>query len=531
MHTVPPNRAPGPHPPDRPRRALTRRALLRRAAGAGLAASGAEVLLASCGGSRAVGPVVSVRAMGARGDGRTNDTSAFQRASAAIVAAGGGTLEIPPGTYVIGRQVAARAGEVGAFAYRGEPVVAIAGCRRPVVIEGRGAVLRCASGLRLGAFDATTGRAHRAAAMPFVDAAHRADIYYGALHFEGNRSVVVRGVEVDGNIDGIVLGGQYGDAGFQVSHDGLVAIANGELTVEGAYFHHHGRDGIMVSDPGLTARGPARPVTLVDVRSEYNGRQGLSWTGGRGLRATRCSFSYTGQTRIPVSNPGAGVDIEPELSVCRDGRFVDCQFVANRNFGLVANIGDSRDIAFERCVFWGWSGSAAAATPVAVWPNQPGMSFRDCLVYGSVVQTYGSAVAADACRFDGCHFEDRPHPTYGIPYAGQALIETGGENVAFTGCQVVANTHRSLALVVRAGGQGRMTLSGCRIVHADAALPAGSYQASLTAVHLNETTFAEAGLRQPYFIAAQDVVVGPGVVVSGPHVAWQRVGGPVGPIV
>jgi hypothetical protein len=271
-------------------------------------------------------------------------------------------------------------------------------------------------------------------------------------------------------------------------------------------------------------------VTLVDVRSEYNGRQGLSWVGGRGLRATGCSFSYTGQTRIPVSNPGAGVDIEAELSVCRDGRFTDCRFVANRNFGLVADTGDSRDIAFERCVFSGWRGSPVAATPVALWPNKPGMSFRDCQIYGSLVQTFGSPAAADACRFDGCHFEDRPDPTYGIPYAGVALIETGGENVSFSNCQVIANTHRSMALVTRAAGQGRMMISGCRIVHRDASLPPDAYQASFDAVRLSDTTFEESGLSRPYFIAVHDVTLGGGVQVAGPHVAWQAAGGRVGSI-
>ncbi|HEU0249897.1 MAG TPA: glycosyl hydrolase family 28-related protein, partial [Solirubrobacteraceae bacterium] len=210
----------------------------------GAAAYGAERLIASCGVTAAVAPVVSVRDLGARGDGETNDTRAFQLASAAIVAAGGGTLRIPPGVYVIGRQVAATTAEAG-FAYRAESVIDIRGCRRPVVIDGRGAVLRCAAGLRLGAFDARTGRPHQPRVMPFIDPTYRADIYYGALHFERNRSVRVTGVEVDGNIDAIALGGEYGDRGYQVSHDGLVAIANGEILVDGAYFHHHGRDGIM----------------------------------------------------------------------------------------------------------------------------------------------------------------------------------------------------------------------------------------------------------------------------------------------
>ncbi|MER6350658.1 right-handed parallel beta-helix repeat-containing protein [Streptomyces sp. NPDC001634] len=45
-------------------------------------------------------PVVNVRTLGAKGDGTSNDTTAFNAAIAALGAAGSGTLYVPPGTYV-----------------------------------------------------------------------------------------------------------------------------------------------------------------------------------------------------------------------------------------------------------------------------------------------------------------------------------------------------------------------------------------------------------------------------------------------
>ncbi|MGW3196329.1 right-handed parallel beta-helix repeat-containing protein [Streptomyces sp. NPDC001118] len=45
-------------------------------------------------------PVINVRDYGAKGDGVTNDTSAINSAITALGAAGGGTLYVPPGTYV-----------------------------------------------------------------------------------------------------------------------------------------------------------------------------------------------------------------------------------------------------------------------------------------------------------------------------------------------------------------------------------------------------------------------------------------------
>lgn len=45
-------------------------------------------------------PVINVRSLAAKGDGTTNDTPAFTQAIANLGAAGGGTLYVPPGTYV-----------------------------------------------------------------------------------------------------------------------------------------------------------------------------------------------------------------------------------------------------------------------------------------------------------------------------------------------------------------------------------------------------------------------------------------------
>jgi len=475
-----------------------------------------------------VHPVVSVRAMGAKGDGYVNDTSAFQRACAAINAARGGTLLIPGGTYVVGRQHLAGRSGLG-FAYRGEPVIAIADCNRPVLVDGRGATLRTAPGLKLGAFNPITGAPHEPTSLPFLEPDYRSDIYEGALNLQRNARVWVRGLNVDGNAAEIEFGGQYGDAGYQVSHDGLVATRNRELLVQNAHFHHHGRDGLILRDPNRAADEAPRPVMLHTVSCDYNGRQGLSWVGGRGLQAKRCSFSFTGRASIPVSNPGAGVDIEPEDSTCRDAVFTECEFNANLTFGVIANVGDAARIGFERCTFATWPGSTVAPGPRAVWPNKPGMWFEQCRIHGSVVDAYGSDSAADACRFARCSFDDTSGGADGPPYVGIAIIETGGSNVRFDQCSVQATRSRSIALGHLAQA-APMIVQGCSIRHCDAVLPAGSYQASLQSVRLANTVFHESSLTNDYYIATSNVTIGGGVRVDGPHVAWERVGGQIGTI-
>src|SRR5690348_9136330 len=48
------------------------------------------------------GGELNVRAFGATGDGTTKDTAAFQKALDACTAAGGGTVAVPAGDYLIG---------------------------------------------------------------------------------------------------------------------------------------------------------------------------------------------------------------------------------------------------------------------------------------------------------------------------------------------------------------------------------------------------------------------------------------------
>lgn len=473
-------------------------------------------------------PVVDVRALGAAGDGKANDTRAFQRASARIRNAGGGTLRVPAGTYLVGGQTFA--GRIGrGYAYRPAGVIRILGCPRPVLIEGYGATLTAAAGLRFGAFDPVTGKPYEAPALPFINADYRADVYEGALFLADNADVVVRGLVVDGNLSSLVIGGQYGDSGYQVAHDGLVAFDNERLVVEDCRFVEHGRDGLLIGRrrPPPVSANPS--VRLVSVAADRNGRQGLSWVGGSGLVAVDCSFSHTGRG-LATSNPGAGLDIEPELSTCRDGRFVGCRFIGNRNFGVIADTGDAADVSFQDCTISAAAPSPTSPTPRAVWPNKPRFSFVGCRIHGSVIRAFGSADQEAACRFVECEFSDAPYENGELPSSGLALIEASGANLSFTRCSVRATRTRSLAL---SGGStpGEVALlSACRIDHRFGGLPAGGYQASLDRVRVDRTVFTESGLTRPSYIAASNVALGSRVVVSGPKVAWERLDGKTGVI-
>ncbi|WP_212611462.1 right-handed parallel beta-helix repeat-containing protein [Sphingomonas gellani] len=359
------------------------------------------------------------------------NTRAFQRASAALTQASGGTLLVPPGRYRVGTQRIA-AGRGQGYAAQGQPIIHIENCALPVSIHGTGATLVAADGLRFGAFDPVTGAVHNPK-LPFYDLDFRADAYRMIDVRNCRAAVTISGIELDGNADHYVLGGPWGDTGRQVEAIGIMLDRNtGGVVVENVRSHDHGLDGIMVAHAGLTAKSPRYPVTLRNVVCDRNGRQGLSWVGGTQLTAIGCRFTRTGRGRFQ-SAPGSGVDIEAEESVCRNGRFVDCTFSDNVGVGFLASTGDVADIHVERCRMIG-------TTSWSSWSYKPRIRFDDCLFVGSVVNAFPSPDPTQATQFHRCRFTDDPKlsPTGKAYHQFLADLGGGSTNVLFDDCDFIA---------------------------------------------------------------------------------------------
>lgn len=359
------------------------------------------------------------------------NTAAFYAASRAINAAGGGTLFVPPGIYRVGTQRLSGASGAGG-AHVAADIILIQGCRKPVLIVGTGATLKVADGLRFGTFDPVTGAKHDVP-LPFTDYNYASAAPVMIRVRECKAPVRIEGFDLDGNAGALVLGGMFGDTGRQLPGDGISCEANtGGLAIVDVRSRNHARDGIMLGHVGLTPRSPRYPVTMTDVTCDGNGRQGLSWIGGTELTAVRCRFNRTGRGRFS-SAPAAGMDIEAEESVCRNGRFVECEFADNAGCGMVAEAGDIADMVFERCRFIGsvnWS----------AWPRKPGIVFNDCLFVGSIVNCHGDADPARATRFVDCRFHGDPALSPSRKVFGPFLMDLGGgaRNVLFQRCDLRA---------------------------------------------------------------------------------------------
>jgi hypothetical protein len=319
--------------------------------------------------------------------------------------------------------------------------------------------------------------------------------------------------------------------------------------VTDVYTHHNGLDGITIGN-GSTPPAAPMPHTLVRVRSEYNGRQGISW-GGWGLTAIDCQFDHTGRVvnhgggvddGLPLrSAPSAGLDIEPNQgSFARDGHFIRCEFVDNAGSGLTADKGVHYGSTFEDCTFWG-------TTNYSIWANRPGLRFVNSRIYGTAVNLHDGhtddaptvPIAAMATYFEGCTFEDRPWTDGTVRRAG-ALVNVGpseGEGVTFRDCTF----HNHQVRAVSIGGDTTQEIfEGCTFVHDDPDLAARTAQSSfagstLRSVHFTEGTSVSSGSRL-YSIATSNVsVLAPHAGdaptrVDGPAVRWRTPDGVTGAI-
>ncbi|GAB1793269.1 hypothetical protein [Priestia megaterium] len=455
-------------------------------------------------------PSVHVDSYGAKGDGLTNDTVAFQKACAVINQAGGGTLILSKKIYIVGLQDLAGTGGKR-YSYKGQDIIKIQNCSKNLIIEGNGATLRAANGLKFGSFNPLTGAVYNPN-MPFTNLDYRADVYYAMIHLLNNEKVIVKDLELDGNLENLTLGGLWGDRGRQCSGSGIMSVSNNTATFTNIYTHHQPLDGITIVKTNMTEEDDKNPHTLINVNSEYNARQGLSWTGGIGLTSINCKFNHTGKSRF-MSSPGAGVDIEAQNSVCRDGMFFNCEIINNSGGGVVADSGDGGYTTFRSCIILG-------TTNWAVWPNKPQMRFEKCKIYGGIVNAYGSKNQKEATQFLYCEIEDKQSHNYNV-YNPNYLINIGGDNILFEGCEITANTNKAIATMDKTKEE---IFSNCIINHNNDRLPDKSFVSTFNGSKLRNTIFKELYVNPPkngYFINVNDVNIEGIVIVEGPKTKWR----------
>ncbi|HEX8532777.1 MAG TPA: hypothetical protein VF662_01260 [Allosphingosinicella sp.] len=363
-------------------------------------------------------------------DGTVRGNTAGMKALAdAVMKARGGVISFTPRKeYVVGVQAFAP-NHFGVWQF--SRLLEISGCTKAVVIQGNGARIKFANGLRFGTFDPKTGKPTRNK-QPFYDERQQSFPAYTMIGFSDNKGpIVLQDIELDGNAGAFIYGGPFGDTGWQLPADGLVLTNNtGGIRIENVRAHHFPRDGAQILDKVTPGSRSARAV-FTNVAFENNGRQGLSVVGGRGYRFVNCKFNGTGFDVPQRSAPTAGVDMEQESGIIRDIEFINSEFVGNYGPATLA-VGDVADVRYEGCSLSGpgwafWVGSAVRTI------------FEKCTFTGSGTNGGGNENPALATRFVDCLFTDNPRlmPKGVTSFASAYVPDLGGGsiNILFDRCR------------------------------------------------------------------------------------------------
>jgi hypothetical protein len=374
--------------------------------------------------------IKDIKEFGAKGDGKNNDHAAFKKAAAFFNArSGNGKLIISNGKYLVGNQVK---GGNGA-AWLGEDVLKFINCSNFTIQGSSTTLIKMKDSMLVGSFDPKTGKGFYSKNYQFTDyefLTAPGSIFY----FKNCSHIAIVGMHLDGGNRSVVKGGKFGDNGYQVPGDGICLEECNNVIIKNLTAEYCVRDGVQVINKTSELWNTAsQKIKLFNSIFNYNGRQGLSWVGGVGLKAVKCKFTNSGMGNI-TSAPGAGVDIEAEVGIIRDGVFIDCEFINNSGCGFVADSGPSRDMNFYNCTFWGiktWS----------MWTTKPNYNFTRCKFYGSIVQGYDSPSDIDATKFIRCIFKDSAYNNIS-PY-GLYLVEINQKKrVLFKECIFTAKSKK-----------------------------------------------------------------------------------------
>jgi hypothetical protein len=286
------------------------------------------------------------------------------------------------------------------------------------IVSRCGTTIKARNGYRYGSFDPVTGQAI-APALPFYEADKRATPFEGMFHFEKCTGAIrIKGFKFDGNVQNAIVGGGWGDTGFQIPGSGIATIdCTGIIEIE-AFAENCPFDSFLISNRFMASKSQDfAPVTLRNFGGEASGRQIVSLIGGRGITLENFSLSKAGKNGKVRSNPASNIDIEPEAGAysdnitLRNGELVD----ADSN-GLIMASGRTQHVKADMMLFVGTTGHAA-------WIEKASYRSEDSRYVGTV----------------RCLWADNPDSPVEEGYAAEFLRDEFTDDPAFSPTGVVYN--------------------------------------------------------------------------------------------
>lgn len=239
------------------------------------------------------------------------------------------------------------------------------------------------------------------------------------------RLVIEGGLELDGNRAGHILGGQWGDTGWQIASTGIRAMYNKACFMSNIDAHDFGLDGIYTSTTCTLESdyvGTAEEMSEYrNIRSYRNSRQGFSITGGANINMENCIMSMNGHSSLShTSAPRSNMDIEAERAPIRNLNVTNCVSYLGR---VIADSGNSKGLTFNNCKF-----ISSEVGSQSLWVDKLRAKFFNCYFNGEIRKTPEHNVKeGEQALFDNCVIEmnSRTHPSDVIAHTENNFIFEG----------------------------------------------------------------------------------------------------------
>ncbi len=355
---------------------------------------------------------------GAIGDGNADDSKAWSEAIAYFNKEKSGVLNVPAGVYRIGKQKVNQDPKDGivyaSLVYGHLTLFEIDGLVIQGEVDKSGkplSIFKYLDGVKYGYFNPVDGD------KP-IDVSKDAQAIGGVvLSLAWNcKNITIKNLELDGNFPkGTYYPAPSGKEGSQLVFLGISSYGARNLLIENVYAHHFGLDGFYIETPRDTLPEGKFHTVLSNCRSEYNGRQGLSFTVGTGLKVSKSSFRFTGMGGIRIA-PGANVDIENHDNTgapLSNSLFEDCVISSNKGgSGSVNLAGKVNNITFRKCTLDAGDMIEGTNRAYAIQMNfspSRNVTFDQCIVRGVFLmyQQGGKKMDVDGKTvFKDCTFKD-----------------------------------------------------------------------------------------------------------------------------
>ncbi|MER3366534.1 hypothetical protein ABQD47_18135 [Providencia rettgeri] len=277
-------------------------------------------------------------------------------------------------------------------------------------------------GLHYGSFHPLTGLRYDPPSGNFTNQSYAASIGV-VVNLENCKRYVGVNFFASGSNDSLNIGGRWGDTGIQLTHIGIREFNCSNGVWHNRTCNYFGLDGTYIGGSSSVDYGS---ITIINETCEYNGRQGFSFTGGKGIVFINPRWCYTGMGAI-YSSPGAGIDIEPNAGFSTKSlKIINPCVVGNRGAGVLALGGNEQAVN----IIISGGELVSTATGAAFYVSTPSvrMNVHDTDIHGSI------RIATAKLTFRDCFISTLMK--YNIQPSG-VVMENIGKDAKFVNCKIL----------------------------------------------------------------------------------------------